>query len=381
MGEQLKEWAIIGAGPAGCHFAISLLAGGHTSPSELTLLDSREPLSLWKQRTANCGMTFLRSSAVHHIGVSTAALARFEKRTFRSGREWRGKARSPSLRLFNSHCGHLCQKYSLHRIWTRAQVTRLSRVGDTYRIFIGGEFIEARRVVLALGPVWNRRLPPWLEVARDQTDFLLDPDFRYDEITGGQRLAVLGGGMTSVQAALHLCRKNSVTLLTRAPIRVCEFDVVRGWMGPMGRSFLAQTPESRRRIIAEKRKPGTVNRYVYATLRDGLARGYLSHRILDSPQCSVSGGAIAVQDQGHSHEFDRIYIGTGFETGLHPLQETIAREHKAPLSSCGTPLLSARLEWLPGLFVVGCHAELGIGPAAGNLLGARLAAEKVLELA
>lgn len=376
----VKEWAIVGAGPAGCHLAISLLAARQTDLNGLVLLDSREPLSLWKQRTANCGMTFLRSSSVHHIGVSTAALSRFGKRTLQQSEKWTGKVGSPSLELFNSHCSHLCQRYSLRSLWSKARVTRLSRMGQTYRLFTDDGTLDARRVVLALGPLWSRRLPGWLEVARDRTDFLLDPDFRPHQIPGGQRLAVLGGGMTSVQTALTLCRKNPVTLLTRSPIKVREFDIGPGWMGPVNRSFLAQTPESRRQLITRNRIPGTVNQRIHAGLRSALAKGHLSHRILESPQSSLSSRTVAIHDQGESLLFDRVLVGTGFQTGLHPLHQTIADELKAPLSRCGTPLLSPQLEWLPGMFVVGCHAELTLGPAAGNLVGTRLAAEKILQL-
>jgi hypothetical protein len=48
-----------------------------------------------------------------------------------------------------------------------------------------------------------------------------------------------------------------------------------------------------------------------------------------------------------------------------------------PLAPCGYPVLDQRLCWAPGLYVSGPLAELEIGPVAQNLLGARLAGERL----
>jgi len=43
-----------------------------------------------------------------------------------------------------------------------------------------------------------------------------------------------------------------------------------------------------------------------------------------------------------------------------------------------TPLLDEALRWHPRVHVVGAAAQLGLGPAAANIAGARLAAARVL---
>lgn len=374
----MKEWAIVGAGPAGCHLAIRLIAGGQVKKNDIVLLDPVEPFALWKKRTANCGMTHLRSGSVHHVGVSTASLLRFGKKFSRGAADWRGKVNSPSLQLFNSHCAHLCKEYQLGQCWNRAKVSRVVRADDRYRLDFKGGSVEAERVVLALGPVWNRQLPPWLEPARSRVSYLLDPALGRPKKETSARVVVIGGGMTSVQAALSLCKKSTVTLLTRSPIRISEFDVVPGWMGPVGRSFRSKDPGDRRRLIFLKRRPGSVNQCIYNELQTRLGRGEIAHRQLHSPRCSVTEHCVRIQDQDWTVEADQVLLGTGFETRLHLLQQAIVQELRAPISACGFPLLKENLEWLPGLFVVGCHAELELGPAAGNLIGARLAAERIL---
>ncbi|XYI00028.1 hypothetical protein ACMHYB_09830 [Sorangium sp. So ce1128] len=50
-------------------------------------------------------------------------------------------------------------------------------------------------------------------------------------------------------------------------------------------------------------------------------------------------------------------------------------------AACGYPIVSARLEWGPGLFVSGPLAELELGPTARNIAGARAAAERLLAVA
>jgi hypothetical protein len=172
-----------------------------------------------------------------------------------------------------------------------------------------------------------------------------------------------------------------VTLFTRGKVRVSEFDVVPGWMGPVGKVFSSQSASGRRKLIEEKRQGGTVNPAVFAELSAQLAKGELKHELISSPRCLLSRGTVSIHDCSGNFTFDHVLLGTGFEKGLHPLQLQVSRDLKAPRSDCGVPLLDSGLQWLPGLFVAGCHAELALGPTAGNLLGARLAAKRILKVA
>ena len=70
------QWLIIGGGMHGCHFANVLLDAG--IPRErLAILDAEStPLGAWKKRRVATGMRFLRSPAVHHIGLDPFEIAR-----------------------------------------------------------------------------------------------------------------------------------------------------------------------------------------------------------------------------------------------------------------------------------------------------------------
>ena len=50
-----------------------------------------------------------------------------------------------------------------------------------------------------------------------------------------------------------------------------------------------------------------------------------------------------------------------------------------PLAPDGYPVVDEHLRWTPGLFVMGPLAELVVGPAARNLGGARMAAQRIVE--
>ena len=82
-------------------------------------------------------------------------------------------------------------------------------------------------------------------------------------------------------------------------------------------------------------------------------------------------------------QFNRIWLATGShldirrETSFRTL--TANMQHTPPLVGSGIPVLQSDLRWLPGwnLFLAGAYAQLQIGPNAGNLFGARLAAGRL----
>ncbi len=92
---QPLEWLIVGAGPHGCHLAVRLLSERKCRPEQLLLVDPSGPLEVWKRRTRNSGMTYLRSSETHHIAPSTSGLKRWIKANGAGPRSWSGKFGRP----------------------------------------------------------------------------------------------------------------------------------------------------------------------------------------------------------------------------------------------------------------------------------------------
>ena len=376
--ENHFKWVIIGAGPSGCHLAISLLHNDLAKPHEIVLVDPNPPMNCWRKRARNCGMRYLRSTCVHHIGVSTSGLVRFQKRSCVQEKAWKGKFRSPSLNLFDAHCEELLQKYQIRACWRTGKVQRVVPQKQGFKLQTTGGSFTGESVVLALGPSLEPTLPDWLDAARSSSQFLLDHNFDPDEIPANSRLAVIGGGMTAAQAALKLSARHRVKLLTRTQIKYSEFDSPSAWMAPVGPQFLRKNPADRLQVIEKVRRPGTVNTEVRSRLREAINKGLIDHRVLVAPRCRIRGGRLLLSDGRWNTTVDSVLLGMGFQAILHPLKQTIANEFQAPLVSRCYPLLDTHLQWLPNLYVVGCGAETQIGPMATNLLGARVAASRIL---
>lgn len=74
----MLAWLIIGGGIHGVHLAYLLTTAKGVSREELRVLDPHpEPLARWNRLTANTGMAYLRSPAVHNLGLTADALDTF----------------------------------------------------------------------------------------------------------------------------------------------------------------------------------------------------------------------------------------------------------------------------------------------------------------
>lgn len=91
----MLDWLIIGGGIHGTHLALVLTRRAGVAPERLRILDPHPTLlARWHACTANTGMTFLRSGAVHHLDLHPEALARFAKAP--DGQPYRPK---PNIRV------------------------------------------------------------------------------------------------------------------------------------------------------------------------------------------------------------------------------------------------------------------------------------------
>ena len=102
------EWAIVGGGIHGIHFASHLITRGIAKAEDIRIFDpAPQLLTQWRNRTAATGMQFLRSASVHHVDVDPWSLDKFAggrkgKRTAKNGLFAPPYAR-PALELFNAH--------------------------------------------------------------------------------------------------------------------------------------------------------------------------------------------------------------------------------------------------------------------------------------
>jgi hypothetical protein len=88
----------------------------------------------------------------------------------------------------------------------------------------------------------------------------------------------------------------------------------------------------------------------------------------------------ALSDGGRAIIAARVILVTGF-THEHPGRQWRAQtiiDLEPAYSAYGYPIVDRSLCWRPGLYVTSALAELEIGPVARNLVGARLAAERLI---
>jgi hypothetical protein len=138
-----------------------------------------------------------------------------------------------------------------------------------------------------------------------------------------------------------------------------------------------ESPEARRQLIRMARQPGTVPQAVYEDLHNAQRAQQLN---IVSGETAGFGDDVLTLTNGQRIPAAHVVLATGFsnQSGPGALVTTLAKDYNLPCASDGTPLTNDTLEWRRRLFVTGRQAELTLGPAAGNIAGARMAAKRLL---
>lgn len=375
--DKLYEWLVIGGGPHGVHTVACLVSEGVSSSNILLLDRYSEPLYMWKQQTSRLDMGHLRSSAVHHLGPSPWSLVDFAQRRFGHPRNWSAPPyQRPAYDVFQMHCEHIVEKYLVGGVFLQRDVARVERdESGGYAVETDDGRFRSKRIVLAVGQP-PPRIPAWA-AENPKVQHLLSPDWR--DVEG--RVAVVGGGMTACQFCLaHHHQFEKTTLVAPALPQLSDFDADPCWIGPKCRTpeFESSSVESKRQVIADARRPGSVNSSVFERLENALQEERIDFR-----QGRVVGlhGDRLLLSSGETIEIDEVVLGTGFQS-VRPggaFVDTLIESLALPTSPCGYPELTPDLEWTEGLYVTGGLAELRLGPVSRNITGARSAAKLILE--
>lgn len=385
----MLEWLIVGGGVHGTHLSLHLTKGLGVPRDRVRVLDPHpEALARWDACTRSTGMAFLRSPYVHQIDLSAYSLMAFAKS--RAGRRFRRFTEPyfrPGTALFREHARHVVDKNGLAGLRVEGLACGLSERAGGIRVETERGSLESRRVLLALGAGDMPRWPAWGRAMQEvgaPIDHVFDPGFDRERLPDFAKAVVIGGGITAAQVALALAERapGSVTLLTPHAARVEQFDSDPGWIGPkyLG-GFHRETDMGRRRaMIRAARNRGSMPKDVHAQLRRAAAKGALAVRVVKVIEASLDGDGVALHgDDGETIAADRVVLATGFEArrpGGAWLDRAISDLGLA-CAACGYPIVDASLRWHRGIFVTGALAELEVGPTARNIIGARLAAERI----
>lgn len=387
----MLDWLIVGGGIHGTHISLQLVGRGIVPPNRLRVLDPHsEPLARWQQFTNAVGMEYLRSPIVHNLHWDQGALSLFS-RIHEGAPDVRfippyGR---PSLPLFNRHNQHIINKYRLDALRLQGWAKQLNRLPNgAWQVDTDHGEITARRVVLALGLSEQPHIPDWATslMGRAPIYHIFSLGFNRSALTG--QVAVIGGGITAAQVALAITASETATvsLIRRHPERVHDFDADTGWMNAIHlRGFAAITDwAERRRIIKQARHRGSVPPEVAEGLRIASQAGAL--RIVSAAVESADTDSQIITlylSDGNSYAFDHVILATGFNQnrpGEHFLDDAVER-HGLPTAPDGYPIITPTLEWATSLHVSGPLAELEIGPASRNILGARMAGNRLYNVA
>ena len=383
----MLDWLVVGGGVHGTHLSLSLLQRNKVRPERLRVLDPHPaPLHAWRKRCAATGMTHLRSPGVHHLDMGPASLRRFAGRRRRPRGAFRQPYDVPSLDLFRRHCDHLVHTHGLEGLRLQGSARGLELREDSVRVEVDSGGLEARRVVLALGPA----RPRWPEWARDAAAAGAPVQHAFGtaatEPPAGE-LVVLGGGLSAAQVALRLAegRPGRVTLLTRHDWRVALFDADPTWIGTGLRRFQQISCLERRRAqIRSARRAGSITPHDYHRFRRAERRGDVRRQLGEVASWGHVESELRLRLVGGEElRCAGVVLATGFcdeQPGSEWLRQP-AEEAGLPCAPCGTPRVDKLLRWHPRLHLAGSLAELELGPAARNIVGARLAAERLSRLA
>jgi len=383
----MLDWLIIGGGIQGTYLSHYLLHKRGVGRACLRVLDPYpQALARWTQRTQNVGMAYLRSPRVHHLDLSPASMDSFGETWAKHASipPYLGAYRRPAYALFQAHSFHTIAHYQLEEV--RLQGTALGlrrRNGGGWCVESDQGSLVSRRVVLALGrhtPVY----PAWAQDIKGALAYhVFDPAFCLDHLPQGGHVAVIGGGISAAQTALHMAQRAAhVHLITRHRLRVRDFDSAAGWMGPKYLdSFKKKDLVRRRELIRRARNVGSVPSDVLNALDRVIRQRHLTlHQDEVSAASPQEGGGVALHLAAHGVlQVEALIYATGLET-RHiegAWLQTACLQEGLPLAPCGFPALTPRLAWAEGLYVMGHLAELEVGPVAPNIIGARMAAERI----
>ena len=304
---------------------------------------------------------------------------------------------TPSQALFSDHCNDVIDRYSLsdtiHDTVCDVDYGDVPGVGDVFTVTTGSRKYYAKAVVLAVGAANAAQMPmritgPTCHSLQIKT--FPDPVVQ-QRIDCGKHTNVLvvGGGLTSAQLSDLAIRRGvtHVYHVMRGPLRVKPFDVDLQWMGKyknteQARFWLADSDEERLAMLKEARGGGSITPAFHKRLKKHVAAGRLTLIQNTSVTDAVHDGSWDVKTEPPVEipPVDYIYFATGIQTDVNALPYLRTMQAKYPVDSIGGfPCLNDDLMWKDGvpLFVLGRLSALKLGPAAPNIGGAKLGAERV----
>ncbi|MGH3896859.1 MAG: FAD/NAD(P)-binding protein [Pseudonocardiaceae bacterium] len=377
---------VVGAGPHALTCCSYLLRQRPALHERLLAVDPDGWLTCWNRQFDALGIDRLRSHVIDHPDPEPYALWQFAQGPDKE----MGPYTAPGVKLFADFCRTIIARYGLDEVLRRGRVERIVNSDQgLWAMLAAGDRILAQRVVLATNtrvprlPGWARDLatqaPPGRILHTEELDLR-------GVSLAGERVMVIGSGLTAGQIALAaLTRGATVTLVSRSRLRRQVFDVQGGWLTPTElRGFYAEPAAHRRVELIEAARRSSMTPVVVIALEEGISTGTIDVREGSEVQSATwDGSCWRVNLDQRTMEVHRIWLATGtvprLDTGSLLAQVVVSRPTEV---AGGLPVLDSACRW-PGteIHLMGGLAALQLGPAARNLVGARMAAERIVPCA
>jgi cation diffusion facilitator CzcD-associated flavoprotein CzcO len=388
----MADLVMVGAGPQALTLSCLLLQKRPRLHRRLRIVDpSGRWLRRWQRQMERYEIPWLRSPSPHHPHPNAHALRRFAHSQQRH-RELEGAYGLPHTDLFAAFCHEVIAEFALEERVQAASVENielpLNSKGPMELSLSDGATLHAERVVIATGngtPQW----PSWIttlsgEIPPDALQHSDAIDLPALRLRPGERILIVGGGLTSAHLSLGALRRGAqVQLLCRRSLKQKPFDADPGWLGPKYLKTFHAEPcmRRRRRLVLEARDGGSITPETATDLRKAQRCGELQlheHCEVQAARWS-SGQWVIACGGGQQLSADRIWLATGHRQGVsqHPLLQKLYKQHPIELVD-DWPVLGPDLRW-PGTHVhlMGGLTALQVGPAARNLFGGREAAQRI----
>lgn len=360
---RAPEVLVVGAGPHALTAASYLLRADPALSGRIAAADGAPWLTSWRRRFTRLALAQLRSAAVHHPEPEPYALIEFARRTGRA-HELTGEQGQPTTELFADFCDALLERNDLVAARIPIAVDALEPRSDgKVDVLLGGRVLRVGHVVLATGGACPH--VPLLGARHADT-------VRLDQVRSGQHVCIVGGGLTAAHLALGAARRGAqVLLVARAPLQARAMDVEAVWLGHALPAFASGTPVQRAAAVRQART-GTVPPQVLTALQA-------------QPQVRLHVGTVrqagrdfVLLDDDRRLPVDAVWLATGHTHDVRADPLTAGLLRRVPLALAdGLPVLDDDLSWGgSAVHVTGPLTALQVGPAARNLVGARMAAER-----
>jgi thioredoxin reductase (NADPH) len=247
---HIYNLAIIGAGPAGIATAV-----------ESYLQGIRDIILLEKDQNHN------------------STIRKYYKDNKRVDKDWKGQkveldgriyfvdgTKETTLDFFDQIIAHHSVKLQTH-----TEVQSIKKVHDHFEVFIGGETIKAKYVVVTIGRMGKPNKPDYKipQEIKNRVAYTLD------SCLGGEKILVVGGGDSAIEYAVDLSTKNEVSICYRRETfrranPTNQRDIANAIMHKeveaiLGTDINSLEDESGRiRVVFNEREPQTFDRVIYA---------------------------------------------------------------------------------------------------------------------